>query len=336
MRLIVRIFLFAAVLAVPGIVDASGVGPRPVELGRVDGLRDIRLRDGAALVEGSVGDYRVVALPDGKLALAPVPPAENAPVPADMIPHAALVSGVRDIRTAWLAGATRRYNHGVLGDAVEASALKVETWAGEILSYELPADSVFEDLTPRLADLDGDGGDEVIVVRSRLAAGAAVAVFGIREGKLAPVAESPAIGLANRWLNPVGAGDFDGDGRQEIAVVRTPHIGGILILYRIEGDRLVEFARRGGYSTHAMGSTVLGMAAVLDLDGDGADDILLPDQSHSDLLGVGYAGGTFHTIWNTPNRKRIVTSVVIADVDGKGGADVLYGLADGSVRMLPR
>lgn len=336
MRAIVRIFSVIAVLAGPGIANAGGAGPQPVELGRVDGLRDILLRDGAALVQGAAGDYRIVALPDGKLALVPVPPAEKSPVPADMIPHAALVSGVQDIRAAWFAGSTGRYDHGVLGDAIEASVLKVETRAGEILSYELPADSVFEDLTPRLADLDGDGGDEVIVVLSRAGAGAAVAVFGVRGGVLVQVAASPAIGLSNRWLNPVGAGDFDGDGRKEIAVVRTPHIGGILILYRIEGDRLVEFARRGGYSTHAMGSTVLGMGAVLDLDGDGADDILLPGQSRSELFGVSYVGGTFRTIWNTPNRARIVTSVIVADIDANGISDVLYGLADGSVRLLPR
>lgn len=336
MWVVVRVFLQLAVLVCPGIVYAGGSAPVPVDLGRVDGLRDIRLRDGAALVQGAVGDYQIVALPDGKLALAPVPPAEPAPVPADLIPHAALVFGAKDIKAAWLAGATRRYDHGVLGDAVEASTLKVETRAGEILSYELPADSVFEDLTPRFADLDDDGGDEVIVVLSRIDAGAAVAVFGVRGGKLALVATSPSIGQSNRWLNPVGAGDFDGDGRKEIAIVRTPHIGGILILYRIEGDRLVEFARRAGYSTHAMGSTVLGMGAVLDLDGDGADDILLPNQNRNELFGVGYSGGTFRTIWNTPNRERIVTSVVVADIDANGTSDVLYGLADGSVRLLPR
>ena len=315
---------------------AAPAAPRPVEVGQVAGLQDVLLRDGAVLVRAAAGDYLIVSLPDGKLGLAPVPPAEKIPIPADIIPHSAIVPGALDIKAVWLAGPTARYDHGVLGDAIEAAALKVETGAGKILTYQLPANSVFEDLTPRLADLDGDGHDEIVVVRSSAGAGAAVAVLGIRDDKLDLVAESPAIGLAYRWLNPVGAGDFDGDGKKDIAVVQTPHLGGVLILYRIEGDRLVEFARQTGYSTHAIGSTVLGMAAVLDLDGDGADDILLPDQTRRELLGIGYADGKFRVLWTVLNRDRIVTSVVIADVDGNGIPDVLYGLNDGSVRMLPR
>ena len=333
-----RALLFALVVALilPQRADSTDAGPRPIEVGRVDGLHDIVLRNGAVLVQAAAGDYEVLTLPDGKLGLAPVPPAETAPVPSDIIPHAAIVPGALDIKAVWLAGPTGRYDHGVLGDEIEAAALKVETEAGKVLSYQLPPYSVFEALTPRLADLDGDGRDEIVVVRSSVGAGAAVAVLGIRGGKLDLVAESPAIGLAHRWLNPVGAGDFDGDGRKEIAVVQTPHIGGVLILYRIEGARLVEFAREAGYSTHAIGSTVLGMAAVLDLDDDGADDILLPDQSRNDLFGVGYGDGNFRLLWTVPNRERIVTSVVLADVDGNGVPDVLYALDDGSVRMLPR
>ncbi len=316
--------------------QAAGVGPQPLAVGHVPGLHDILLRDGAVLVRAAAGNYEVVTLPEGKLGLAPVAPAEKTPIPADIIPHAAIVPGALDIKAAWLAGPTARYAHGVLGDSIEAAALKVETGAGKILTYRLPDDSVFEDLTPRLADLEGDGRDEVVVVRSSAGSGAAVVVFGIRDDALVLVAESPAIGLSNRWLNPVGAGDFDGDGRKEIAVVQTPHIGGVLILYRVEEPRLIEIAREPGYSTHAIGSTVLGMAAVLDVDGDGVDDILLPDQARNRLFGIGYAGGVFRVHWTIANKGRISTSIVIADVDGTGAADVLYGLDDGSVWMLPR
>lgn len=333
-RIAAFVALFGVLLAHQPASAGDG-GPQPVELGRIDGLQDILLRDGVVLLRAASGDYGILSLPRGKPALAPMPPPEQGPVPMDIIPHAAVVSGARDIAAAWLAGPTGLYGHGILGDAIEASALKVETRDGRILSYRLAAKSVFEDLTPRLADIDGDDRDEIVVVRSHVDAGAAVAVFGLREGKLVLVAESEPIGQPNRWLNPVGAGDFDGDGRTEIAVVRTPHIGGILILYRIEGDRLVEIARRSGYSTHAIGSTVLGMAAVLDLDGDGADDIVLPDQARRTLHAVAFAGGTFRTIWKVPGRERIATSVVAADFDGNGRPDLVYGLADGSVRLLP-
>ncbi len=326
-------FLLAAALAAP----LAHAGPPSIsDIGRIGGLRDIFLRDGVVIVRGEAGDYEIATLPGGKIALAPVAPPEVVAAPSDIIPHAKVIEGVRNIRATWLAGPTKRYSHGVLGDAVEASALKVELANGGIVSLELAEDSVFEDLTPRIADVDGDGSDEIIVVRSYLSRGAAVAVYRLAGGKLFRQAESDPIGQAFRWLNPVGTGDFDGDGRTEIAVVETPHIGGILIFYRIEGDRLVEIARRPGFSTHAMGSTVLGMAAVLDLNGDGASDVVLPDQGQKVLKAVSYANGEFKTLWSIPNDTRIVTSVVVSDIDGKGSPDLVYGLADGRVILVAR
>ncbi len=329
------------ILALKGLLAAAalaGEPPRLVSLGTLAGLVDIRFESGRLRLQTEAGDYQLVGLPDAPAALAPVP-AESAivlPVPPDIIPHASVTHGRRDIRAAWLAGPTGRYAHGVLGDSVEASALKVETADGATRRHELADRSVFEDLAPRLADIDGDGRDEAIVVHSYPETGAAVSLFGLRDGRLAMLAESAPVGLANRWLNPVGAGDFDGDGETEIAVVRTPHIGGILILYRWRGDRLEEIARLPGYSTHAIGSTVLGMAAVLDLDGDGADDILLPDTRRSALHAVRFAGGAFDSLWTLPLSGRIATSLVAADIDGAGAADIVFGLADGSVMLLAR
>jgi len=336
MRQRALIIALLAVLVLPETVLSAGPAPNPVEVGHVAALQDILVRDSAAFVRAAAGDYEIVNLPDGKLGLAPAPPAEKTAIPGDIIPHSVFAKGTLDIKAAWLADPTDRYDHGVLGDAIEAAALKVDTGAGAILSYQLPDQSVFEDLTPRLGDVDGDGRDEVLVVRSTAGSGAAVVVLGVRDGRLRLIAESPAIGHARRWLNPVGASDFDGDGRKEIAVVQTPHIGGVLIVYRLEGARLVEVARESGYSTHASGSTVLHMAAVLDLDGDGVDDILLPDQSRCGLSGIGFVGRQLRVLWTVPTRDTIVTSVVVQDVDRNGRPDVLYGLSDGSVWMLPR
>ncbi len=338
MRFFAPLLAILPALILPNMAQAAGLGPQPVLLGKVDGLKDILIVDGAPVLKAEAGDYQILLMPGGKLALAPLPSPELevTPTPPDIIPHARIVQGARDIRATWFASPTERYDHGVLGDHIEAAALKVETAAGEILSHELSGESVFEDLTPRLADIDGDGRDEIIAVRSYVDRGAAVVLFGIRDGELVRLAESDPIGMPNRWLNPIGAGDFDGDGTSEIAVIQTPHIGGILILYRWQGERLTETARRFGFSTHAMGSTVLGMSALLDLDGDGGDEILVPDQGRTDLKAISHAGGLFRILWSVPNDERIATSIVTADLDGHGGADILYGLADGSVLLLPR
>jgi len=336
MRVIALSLIVLAVLFLPVAARTAGLGPKPVPLGKIDGLKDILIVNGAPVLKADVGDYQILPLPGGGLALAPLPEPEIVPSPFDIIPHARVVKGTRDIRAAWFASPTHRYGHGVLGDRIEAAALKVRTASGEFLSHELTDNSVFEDLTPRLADIDGDGRDEIIAVRSYADSGAAVALLGLRDGQLVRLAESDPIGLPYRWLNPVGAGDFDGNGNSEIAVVRTPHIGGVLILYRWQGARLVETARRFGFSNHAMGSRVLGMSAMLDLDGDGGQEILVPDQGRTKLKAVSRAGGMFRILWSVNNDARIVTSIVTADLDGRGDQDILYGLDDGSVMMLPR
>lgn len=137
----------------------------------------------------------------------------NEPGRADQIPHSHLAQGSKDIAGTWLALATNRYPHGVLGDALEASRLSVESRQGKILILDLPPNRVFEDLHPRLIDLDGDGRDEIIVVESDMGLGASLAVYGIVEGRLAKRSETPFLGRSNRWLNPLGAGDFNGDGK---------------------------------------------------------------------------------------------------------------------------
>ena len=62
------------------------------------------------------------------------------------------------------------------------------------------------------------------------------------------------IGQPFRWLNPVGVGDFDGDGRREIAAVVTPHLGVTLKLYEWKGERLEPKHEAAGFSNHAIGS----------------------------------------------------------------------------------
>jgi hypothetical protein len=198
---------------------------------------------------------------------------------------------------AWYTAPTDRYSHGILGDAIEAASLIVER-DGATLRYDLPEDSVFEDLTPRIVDADGDGEPEILTIRSYLDRGATIALFGIRDGAITLLAEAAPIGTANRWLNPAGVADFDGDGDPEIAVIRTPHIGGILILYTWDhaSGRLVEESRKNGYSTHAIGSRALGLSLVIDWDGDGITDLLVPRQDRKELVALSMAGGQFQEI----------------------------------------
>jgi len=225
---------------------------------------------------------------------------------------------------------------GVLGDAVEAGGLRVRLRGGAELDTRLPADSVFEDLRPRVADLDGDGRDEILVVRSYLEAGAVLAVYGVRDGKLVQLAQTDPIGRAYRWLNPAGVGDFDGDGGLEIAYVQTPHIGGILYIMSFRDGRLRRKGRRPGFSNHAMGSRALGLAAVLDLDGDGAEELILPAAGRRALKILSFAGAEFRELGEIVHRAAIVTDFEVRDRNGNGRPDIAYGLSDGTLVELLR
>jgi hypothetical protein len=212
-------------------------------------------------------------------------PAEPVAAPKrrpDQLPGSRVARGDGNIAVAWLAGPTRRYDHGVLGDGVEASRLAVETRDGKTIIHALPASRVFEDLMPRLVDLDQDGVDEILVVETDSALGASLAVYAVAGDRIVRQAMTPFLGQSYRWLNPLGVGDFDGDGRLDIALVATPHIGGRLRLYQYTAPTLTRFAETGDVSTHAIGSRELGLGRIVPYSD--RDRFLLPDQSHRSLL----------------------------------------------------
>ncbi len=157
------------------------------------------------------------------------------------------------IATAWYDGGTGRYRHGVLGDAIEPSILRVTSHAGCTYSVELGRPHVFEDIQARLADIDQQPGDEVITIRSHQSYGAQIAVYQLGENGLALFAETPFIGTANRWLAPIGIADFNNDGFMDIAYIDRPHLAKILRVWSYRDGELQEIVNRSGYSNHRIG-----------------------------------------------------------------------------------
>ncbi len=163
-----------------------------------------------------------------------------------------------------------------------------------------------------LADIDGDGRDEAWVVRADAWDGARLEGYGLENGKLIRRYEGPAIGLGFRWLNPIGIGDFDGDGANEAAYIETPHIGGVLTVLRPKGDKLDIVARAiAAYSTHKIGSTSLDLCAIADVDRDGAMDFILPNQVHDRIAVVSLTGGKLVERWRSERMPRIAGGLTV-------------------------
>lgn len=160
------------------------------------------------------------------------------------------------IVSAVFTDATTIYDHGVLGDEIEAGALRVRTDALQFCPEHvvvLGNGSVFEDVSPRISDVTGDGLNDVIVVETSLEAGASLAVYGMDGDAFTKLATTPHIGRRHRWLAPAGIADFDGDGVKDGAYVETPHIGGTLRIWSFAGGKARQLASAPGFSNHRIG-----------------------------------------------------------------------------------
>ena len=212
-----------------------------------------------------------------------------------------VVRGQKDIAWAWLGSPTPRYPHKALGSAIHAATLHVladSAQGQQELVYRLPFNRVFEDLTVRLVDLDGDGRDEMIVTESDALRGSSIVVLGLRELPAKPgaknavktaakpqnamaiseIARSAPTGGTFYWLNPVGVADFDGDGRLDIASVTTPHVGGVLTLYHYRPPLLEAFAKVMDVSNPRMGDPEQDLAVIVHLPGV-RPTVIVPDMS---------------------------------------------------------
>ena len=213
------------------------------------------------------------------------------------IPDGKVARGNRQIIAAWFSDATQRYRHFALGSDHEPGSLVISTADHRAHKLALPADSVFEDREPRIVDIDGT--DMVIVVRSYLKHGSALALVGIVGADAKVIIETPPIGAPFKWLNPIGPADFTGDGILQIALVRTPHINGQLQLWTARNGELVQTFAVDDVCNHALGSGFLRLHAIADFNGDGVPDLAVPSQDRRRLKFFSFRGGRakeFHQV----------------------------------------
>ncbi|GGB36530.1 hypothetical protein GCM10011316_05860 [Roseibium aquae] len=239
-----------------------------------------------------------------------------------------------DIREAWYIEPTGRYGHAILGDGIEAGGLSVKTASGEVMRFVLPDTDVFEDRTPRLADLDGDGRTEVVTIKASVRLGGSVTVYGLRDGTLRELGTTGYIGRANRWLNIAGIDDYLQLGRKQIAYVQTPHIGGTLFLYDFDGSGLTRLVSKTGFSNHAIGSREMDLSATLDATGDGIPDLLLPTDGLRVLKLLSFASGQAREEASITLPGRLASGIV--QEAAPAGPAFVFGLADGRTYRLQK
>lgn len=214
------------------------------------------------------------------------------------------------ITSARFTDPTTRYAHGVLGDDIEYGTLEITVnntappvtlhdrqayksinpvYKQSVLTIRLPEDRVFEDLNPRLIDIDQNGTFEVIVVESQKDTGAQLAIYSARGQK---VAATPHIGTRFRWLAPVGAADLDGDGHVEIAYIDRPHLAKTLRIWRFKDGTLTEIASLPDLTNHRIGEDYIsgGLHKCSD-----RPEMILVNGNWSRIISVSYQDGWIKT-----------------------------------------
>jgi hypothetical protein len=186
---------------------------------------------------------------------------------AKAIPIFALANGVfwpsharaqMAIEAAQFFDPTNRYPHNVLGNLQGFGGLEASLDDGTRVNLVLPADRVFEDIAPRLWDIDADGVAEIVAVESDQRLGARLTAWTVTQDaglspRLTLRAAGDFIGTRFRWLAPIGVADFTGDGQPQIAYVAMPHLARELVVVALKGSQFVPIARLNGVSNHKIG-----------------------------------------------------------------------------------
>lgn len=227
---------------------------------------------------------------------------------------------------AVLGGATDRYGHGALADEVEAGSLVVFEVGDELLERSRTEfnGAVVEGIQPLVGTFDA-GEPLLVVTLTDSQDGARVAAFDLDGAR---VATGPAIGTGFRWRHQLCVAPFGPDGSRELAVVKTPHIGGVAEFYRPRDDRFELVAERTGYSSHAFGTRNLDGGLAADLDGDGSVELLVPTQSRDSLAAVRRTTDGTAEPWRLPLPGELSTNLAGATTSS-GRAVVAAGTADG-------
>jgi hypothetical protein len=234
---------------------------------------------------------------------------------------------------AVLAEATTRYPHGVLGDDLEAGRVVIVDPGTPAIVGEavIAAPAVIEGIAAMWADVDGNGEEEILVTVSDAEVGAGLLVFD-RDGS--QIAAGPPIGRGNRWRNQLGVGPTGPNGEIEVIDVRVPHIGGVVEYFRIDGDELAFETQLPGYTSHVFGSRNLDMALAADVTGNGAIEVVVPNQELTTLgvLTRTVAGVTVAAELALPGR---LATNIAAGINTDGHLSLAVGTTEGVLRVWP-
>ncbi len=201
-------------------------------------------------------------------------------IPMDALPDGRILSD-QNGKLLLLTSPTGVYEHSVLGDALEAKSVTLVDNDGEIENrIAIHSEQVIEGIAPLWVDLNNDGQREIILTLSDRRNGAQLVVFS-ESGDL--IAQGDPIGTGYRWRHQIAVAPFGPNREVELVDVLTPHIGGVVEFFQLQGDKLIKVAEVSGYTSHVINSRNLDMAVAADVNADGQVELLLPNWNMTEL-----------------------------------------------------
>ncbi|CAB9506000.1 Integrins alpha chain [Seminavis robusta] len=274
----------------------------------------------------------------------------------DPLPDASISYSHKHQLWAVYTASTDRYNHAVVGDALEAHALTVLQWNAETESVEIHAqvtlqdeeeeDTVFEGLGVIWADVNGDGQEDLVTTISNRAVGARLRVYTLTTAsadanerqELTLLAQAPAIGVGGRWLHQLAVGNLGPQGETEVVEIRTPHIGGIVRYYQWDGsDELQLVASSQRYTSHDIRSRNLDRAVVFDLNGDGIPELVVQNQDKDTLVGLQRTNNNnegVETVWSIPLSSPVESNLAVGCSSDPDILELLFSTQDQNLVKL--
>ena len=254
-------------------------------------------------------------------------------LPLNALPDARIVVNNAGQIAVYTGANDQIYRHGVLGDPIEATEVTVLEIVDDqlrvITTITLPETDVFEGISPIWADVDEDGIDDLIVTVSNASVGAQIRAYRV-DGSL--LASGPAIGQGGHWRHQLAFGPFGPNGENELVDILTPHIGGVVEFYRLNGDQLEIVATIPGYTSHVIGTRNLDMAVAGDFNDDGQPEIVLPTQDRQHIVGLQHTTDEVTEIWRLPLDGQLTTNLSAVTLPDNTLA-LAAGTIDGRLRI---
>lgn len=170
----------------------------------------------------------------------------------------------------------------------------------------------------KIADIDNDGGNEIVLTSVSVNAGQ----LFIYDGKTHSLKAKTAAYNGN-FFTTVSVADIDGDGSNEIVGGLGAITGDAVYIVVFDGRSLQEKWKYDTFSYVYEGVFDLKLA---DLNGNGISDIVasIPDNN----LVIAYDGITHNTLWQINTK---AYALAVANINSTSAKEILLGRADGKI-----